>query len=327
MQSVCVIGSTNRDVTVLTAELPKWEAESYVDRLLIEIGGKGFHMARAAAWLGADVFHCTPIGADPDADIVRSHLAALSAEIAAAPKSQFGGHAAPGSLSVVEVASAGPTGFVVALMRARDQPTYIASRERYHWNGITHLPSEWEAPIECASVLLISIDAPLPVVGGAIAHARRHGTRVVLNLSPSARGEAEISEAEGFFSDVDVLVLGQIEARRLASPDSDPDQLLRELQRANRPFEVLCITGNGCEAVVAEKPGTVRISRPQHKAMSSRVSSDSVLCACLGVALAREEEPSAMDSFNFALAASSVFAGHQRADLEAIHKRMSETGT
>ena len=252
MHSVAVLSSTNLDVRFITGDRPStWNQEVYVDSIEVGIGGKGFKMALAAAWLGADVVLLTPKARDDVSELIQSAVARAAREVDDARRSYLSrgedGALAPGWLQADFYDTGGPSGVVGAFGSARSRPTYLTRRNRSHWGvAAFSLPATWRDQIAEAEALLISLEPPLKLVAEAAAVAKAHGRKVVLTAAPPPRDENDRAASLNLLRNIDALVLDRREADELVTGEGedldDAETLRRLVGRTGRNFELLCMT-------------------------------------------------------------------------------------
>jgi ribokinase len=165
--TVCVIGSSNLDFTVSVPRLPGVGETVSGGTLVTSPGGKGANQAVAARRLGADVAFVTLLGADPMGD----RLAGALAE-AGLPTGPIGRtSAAPTGVALIAVDPEGRNQIVVAPgANHRLMPDQVWSHADL---------------VATAEVVLLQLETPIETVHWALAEARRHGRRTVLNPAPA----------------------------------------------------------------------------------------------------------------------------------------------
>ena len=196
---VLVVGSANADLVVTAQRRPAGGETVLGGDTTISPGGKGANTAVAAARLGADVALLAAVGHDPYGDLLLASLA--------------------------------DAGVSTALVRRLDRPTGVAyiTVTPDGENSILVSPgangglTDVDVDVRDVSVIVFSMEIPLPTVEQAVAAASRAGVRTVLNLSPVA----EISAAT--LETLDVLLVNEHEAAWLLDAmgaGSDPANLL-----------------------------------------------------------------------------------------------------
>lgn len=195
----CVVGSTNVDLVLTVADLPRPGETVLARQASREPGGKGANQASAAARLGADVRFVSAVGKDEAGAWSLEALAAEgvdTAQVAVLPGLATG-------LAVVMVDSVGENVIVVT-------------------PGANHHVRP-PASYDGVDVVLLSMEIPVASVLATAVGARAAGVSVVLNAAPASELPAALLGA------VDVLVLNEPE---LASLGGDADALRSELMSA-----------------------------------------------------------------------------------------------
>lgn len=167
MPRVAVVGSVNADYLVALDRLPQPGETVTGGRLSIRPGGKGANQAHAAARLGAEVLLVACVGSDAAAGQERAALAADGVDTR--------------GLS----SSAGPTGLAVVLVdRAGENAIAVApgANERLTAGQVTGRLSGW---LEAGSVLLCSLEIPVPAATAGALTAAAAGALVVVNPAPA----------------------------------------------------------------------------------------------------------------------------------------------
>ncbi|MBI1347468.1 ribokinase [bacterium] len=164
---VVVLGSINMDLVAHVPRIPR-PGETLTGRSLSYVpGGKGANQAVAAARLGAHVQMLGRLGDDPFAATLRHGLQAAGVntqQVLVTPDTASG-------LAWIGVADDGQNSITV-IPGANGSVTP---------NDV----SLWEPQIAAGEVLLMQLEVPPSTVAAAIAVARQHGVRVVLDAAPS----------------------------------------------------------------------------------------------------------------------------------------------
>ncbi|WP_174561840.1 ribokinase [Rhodococcus triatomae] len=187
---VVVVGSINMDLIVGTPRIPDPGETVLGDRFATGPGGKGANQAVAAARAGAEVAFVGAVGTDTFALELRQSL--VDAEVDVTQLREIDG---PSGVAMITVDDAGRNSIVVA-------PGANGSLA-----GLT--AADLDA-IASADVLLCQLEIPLDTAVSATAHARAHGTVVLLNPSPVRPLPPDLTDS------VDVLVANEAEAAQLA---------------------------------------------------------------------------------------------------------------
>jgi sugar/nucleoside kinase (ribokinase family) len=327
MGRVCVLSSTNLDVCFITSDLPTdWNDEVYVDKIELAIGGKGFLMAEAAAWLGARVVLLTPQGNDDSWPIIEASVRATREALTIARNRAAGWpeRQRPGSLRAVFHKSGGPTGLVGALGSANHRPTYLTRRERLHW-GSFQLPQSWRDEIMDSAVLLTSLEPPIPLVKEAVQVAKGKGAKVVLNPGPPPRNELDRTEAQRLLREVDALVLDTLEAKALVFGKKEEFSSAIAVERlllSSNGLDLLCVTVHGSlySAAVADGGRVTTVLDRGMRLVSDPVGSNAPLSAGVALGMALSHPPTWC--LNFGLGAAALCTGHEQVNIQDILDHM-----
>jgi ribokinase len=163
---VIVVGSVNADYTVNIGHLPQPGETVTGGSLDILPGGKGANQAHAAARLGAPVVLVAAVGNDPAGDSARADLAADGIDTSCVLRCD-----APSGVAVILVDAAGENMIAVA-PGANDRLTAAAVSERL------------DGRVDAGTVILASLEVPLPAVTAAAAAAAQAGAVMVINPAP-----------------------------------------------------------------------------------------------------------------------------------------------
>lgn len=228
---VLVAGTINTDLVARVHKAP--EAGETVTGTAFNIfgGGKGANQALAAARSGAPT---TMLGALGDDDFGRQRLADLRADgidvesVAVVP-----GIASGVALITVEDGGENRIAYVPGATATVQPEAAIAAFERVR-----------------PSIVLATLELPLPALRSLFEAARAAGTRVIVNATPEPRSGLDLLPL------VDTLIVNETEAFELvgAGRDSDPVTIAEQL-RALGPSWVIITLGK--DGVVANIDGRV----------------------------------------------------------------------
>lgn len=169
MAEIVVIGSTNTDMVVKTAYLPKPGETLLGGEFFMNPGGKGANQAVAAAKLGGKVSFITKIGRDVfgDESLANFKKVGINTE----------------HVLVDELAPSG-----VALINVDEQAEnviVVAPGANAHLS--VHDIDRAVAAIKSADIVLLQLEIPLETVEYTCKMAKQLGKRVVLNPAPATR--------------------------------------------------------------------------------------------------------------------------------------------
>jgi ribokinase len=205
-----VIGSVNRDLTMLVPRLPRAGETVIGGTLLVDRGGKGANQAVAARRLGADVRMVGCVGEDDAGDDLRDALAVEGIDV-------------QGLVTVPDA----PTGTALILVDAEGRNQIAVASGANHRLTIDIVRRQ-EATIAWAQVLLCQLETPLPAVRCALELARDHGVTVVLNPAPAQPLGDDVLVLVHYLTpnEVEAAMLSGIEARDLASAREAAERLV-----------------------------------------------------------------------------------------------------
>ncbi|GIF73931.1 PfkB family carbohydrate kinase [Asanoa siamensis] len=237
---VVVVGSTNLDLVVTTAQLPGPGETVLGEDFRTVPGGKGANQAVAAARAGADCVFVGAVGTDEFGPRLRDSLVAAGVGV--------------DRLRTVPGASG------VALIAVdRDAENFIVVAPGAN-SALTDLDADDRAAIAAADVLLLQLEVPMPTVVAAAAAARAAGTTVVLNAAPAAPLPADLLDL------VDVLVVNEHEAAVVGGGEI-------EALLALVPRVVLTLGARG--AAYADRSGVrVDVPAPRIEAVDTTAAGD-----------------------------------------------------
>ncbi len=277
---VLVVGSANIDIVVEAERLPA-PGETVLGGDRKEYwGGKGANQAVAALRAGAEVRFVSATGSDRYGAAYRKRLAAEGVQ-------RRGLIAVPGPTggALIVVDPSGKNQIAVSPgANARLTPRRIGKRR-----GV----------LDFGDVVLAQLEIPAATVAAAFRSARRRGAATVLNPAP-----APGSIPAGLLSLVDVLVLNETEAARLAGRKRKAS--LAGLCRALRAWGpgAVVLTAGEAGALVSGEEGTVWVRPPGGIRALDTTGAGDVFAGALAASLA--EGAALSDAARFAVAAASL---------------------
>ena len=189
---IIVVGSLNMDLVMRTPRVPVGGETLTGHEFATLPGGKGANQAVACARLGGTVGMIGQVGADGFGDTLRTGLSADGIDVS----------------GVKQTSSVG-TGVAMILVEDIGQNRIVLAAGANGTLSLADIDSQSPA-IEGASVLVVQLEVPMPVVHHAITIACAAGVPVLLNPAPAA------PLPEGIWSKVDILVPNESEASQLA---------------------------------------------------------------------------------------------------------------
>jgi ribokinase len=234
--ALIVLGSANRDYTVLVERHPLPGETVLGGDLRVATGGKGANQAVAAARSGAKPIFLGAVGSDSVGADVLSDLGARGVDVSHVVRS-----AEPTGIALIQVDHAGENTIVVAAGAngTLDPKTTAAAVA---------------ALVDKSSVLLCQLEIPAEVVSAAVSEIERVGGRFVLNLSPSRYVSPKL------LAFADPLILNETEASDLASSaidgPADAETIARRLLSGSRSV-VITLGSDG--VVIADSSGVTHL--------------------------------------------------------------------
>ncbi len=164
---VLVIGSSNTDLIIKAARIPK-PGETILGGVFAQAaGGKGANQAVAAARAGGAVTFIARVGRDANGEAARAGFAADRINL----KHVLRDATTPSGVALIFVGNHGENSIAVA-SGANDKLSPADVRQA-------------KAAFSHARVVLLQLETPLPTVAAAVALAAAAGVRVVLNPAPA----------------------------------------------------------------------------------------------------------------------------------------------
>jgi ribokinase len=236
MTSLIVLGSANRDYTVMVERHPLPGETILGGSVVTGTGGKGANQAAAAARAGVRPIFLGAVGDDSTGADILADLESVGVDTSHVVRS-----AAPTGVALITVARDGENTIVVA---AGANATLDAADTA---SSIKELATE-------GCVLLAQLEIPVIVAAAAADIVERQGGRVVLNLSPST------AVPGGLRALADPLLVNETEASDLANSAidgiRDAEAVALELLASSRSV-VITLGGDG--VVVADADGVVHL--------------------------------------------------------------------
>jgi ribokinase len=230
--TLLVLGSANRDYTVLVEKQPAPGETVLGGSLTVATGGKGANQAVAAARAGAEPIFIGAVGTDSVGGDILADLAARGVDVTLVSRSSE-----PSGVALITVSAGGENSIVVA-------PGANATLEATATAAIV------AAHVVKGSVLLCQLEISPDVVSAAASEVEKAGGRFVLNLSPSRYVSPRLLAL------ADPLVLNENEATDLASSAIDgPADAQTVAKRLLATSRSVVITLGADGAIVADSTG------------------------------------------------------------------------
>jgi ribokinase len=187
--TVLVLGSANADLVVSVPRRPAGGETVLGGDTVVLPGGKGANTAVAAARLGARVAFVGAVGADQYGELLLDSLSSSGVRTDFVRTSSR-----PTGLAYITVTPDGENSIVVA--PGANSDLGVSDVDALTWDDV--------------SVLVCSLEVPVPTVSHAVRTAAARGVRPVLNLSPVVEVPAETLAL------LDPLIVNEHEAASLA---------------------------------------------------------------------------------------------------------------
>ena len=299
-QPVVVIGSSNTDLIIKVARIPKPGETVLGGKFTRAAGGKGANQAVAAARAGGEVTFIARIGRDANGQQALNGFAAEDINV----KYVIQDAKMPSGVALIFVAKDGENSIAVA-SGANDKLSAADVRRG-------------EAAFRKARIVLLQLETPMKTIAASITLATEAGVPVLLNPAPALPLTAQLLER------IYVLTPNQNEAQLLtgiavssrATAAMAADQLLA------RGVQNVIITMGSLGALVASKTFRQWIPGFVVKAVDATGAGD-VFNGALAVALA--EGRTLLEAARFASAAAAISVTRLGAQPSAPGRREIET--
>jgi ribokinase len=279
--TITVVGSSNTDLVVRVAALPR-PGETVLGGDVRQVaGGKGANQAVAARRLGATVYFVGCVGADSFGVEAAACLAREGLRVEYLRRIPD----APSGVALIAVAANGENSIVVA----------PGANRRLSARDIEHA----SPALRSAHVVVAQLEIPIAAVRHAFALARSAGVTTLLNAAPAQ------PEADDLLNLVDVLVCNTPEAQALtgssASTARGAEVAARQLMQRGPPVVIVTRGDAGC--VLAERDQLTHIPAFDVPAVDSTAAGDAFTGA-LAVLIASGDVP--RDAVRYASAAAAI---------------------
>jgi ribokinase len=256
---IVVIGSSNTDLVLQCAELPRPGETQLGGQFVRHPGGKGANQAVAAARAGARVAF---IGAHGDDDFGRAAKAGLRRE--GVDTTHFRQHAGESS------------GIALILLGGRSRENLIAVAKSANDCVSSEDILAAEVLIAKSDAVLCQLEIPAAPVEAAAALANRHGVPFFLNPAPARRLSVRLLRR------VHTLIPNESEAEALTG-HSNPEIASRVLRKKGCRQVVITLGARG--ALLRDEAGVARIPAPRVKPVDT-VGAGDCFSAWLAVEIA-----------------------------------------
>jgi len=195
---VVVVGSVNVDYVVRVGHLPQPGETVGSGVLAVLPGGKGANQAHAAARLGAVTVLVAAVGTDEAAG---DECAALAAD---------------GADTSELISFEGPTGTAVILVDEAGENMIAVAPGANGRLSAEHVGRRLPRLLDAGSVVLASLEIPVPAVAAAVRAARDAGATMVINPAPGMPLPPDLLQ--------DVILTPNEGEIRLAAPDAGTEE-------------------------------------------------------------------------------------------------------
>ncbi|HEX4443511.1 MAG TPA: ribokinase [Galbitalea sp.] len=279
-----VLGSANRDYTVLVERHPLPGETVLGGSLTVATGGKGANQAAAAARSGTKPVFIGAVGRDSVGDDVLADLAARGVDVSRVLRPDE-----PTGVALITVSADGENSIVVAAGA----------------NGSLEADATAKTIADLAddrTVLLCQLEIPAEVVSAAASEIEKAGGRFALNLSPSRYVSPKLLEL------ADPLILNESEASDLAGSTIDgPADAETVAGRLLSTSKSVVITLGADGVVVADSTGVVRLDADRVPVVDTTGAGDAFAGA---LAAALTTGASLTDAVRAGVAAGSAAVQH-----------------
>jgi len=259
---VLVLGSINLDLVVRVEALPRPGETRTGESFATHPGGKGANQALAARRAGATVALFGAVGGDAFAGPALALLGEGAVD-----------------LTGIAVADAA-TGVALIHVDARGENTITVVPGANARVSASSVPASVLGP---ETVVAMQLEIPLAEVAAMAHRAHASGARVILNAAPARAVPADV------LSDIDVLVVNEIEAATLAPALNAPASPAGFATHLATTFDVATVVTLGAAGLIAvSSDGVIALPAPRVQVVDT-VGAGDALVGALAAALDRLE--------------------------------------
>lgn len=276
---ILVIGSSNTDMTVRSATLPKPGETVLGGDFRMGPGGKGANQAVAARLLGGEVTFVCKLGRDMFGEGASKHYASCGLDTSKILWSDK-----PSGVALITVDSKAENSIVVASGANADMT-------------VSDIDSVADI-IKSSGILLLQLEIPMDAVVHAAEIAYNAGVQVVLNPAPAAALPAELLKC------VSILIPNETEASAISGIDINNFETAAAAAERLKGMGVreVIITMGSRGSVVCDGDCTF-VPAVKVNAVDTTAAGDTF---CGGVCVALSEGKDLLEAVKFATAASSI---------------------
>ncbi len=281
--SIIVVGSSNTDMIIKLARIPRPGETILGGELVTAPGGKGANQAVGAARAGGDVTFIARVGQDMFGDQAVAGFQRDRIHVDHVYRDQT----CPSGVALIFVARDGENSIAVASgANRRLSPADVQKAKQ----AFAH-----------ARVLVVQLETPLPTVQAAVELAREHSVRVILNPAPARRLPDKLLRRVSILTpnESEAELLTGIKVRNNASATRAAEALLA------KGIEVVIVTLGARGALIATREARTFVRGFKVKAVDTTAAGD-VFNGALAVALAEGRELAEAVRFANAAGALSV---------------------
>lgn len=281
MEKIAVIGSSNVDMIIKSARLPK-PGETVGDGVFSKVnGGKGANQAVAAARAGGNVAFISCLGSDDFAP------AMLNSFINDKIDTQF--------IFIEQNAS---TGIALILVDDKAENCISVAPGANYMLNLDQIKKA-EIVIKESEIILLQLEIPLESVLFTIELAHKHNKKIIMNLAPARKID------DVHLSMIHTLILNETEAEFLTGLPVETDSQIRKVGNLllEKGPQNIVITLGAEGAFVKNADKEEFLSGYKVEAVDTTAAGD-VFCGASSVALS--EGKSIFEAVKFASAASAI---------------------
>ncbi|MBB5393319.1 MULTISPECIES: ribokinase [unclassified Herbaspirillum] len=281
---IVIIGSINMDLVLRVPRMPMPGETLAGGKFMTIPGGKGANQAVACARLcqhGTPVAMVACLGGDAFGRQMRASIVANGID----------------DRYIADIADEA-TGIASILVDDRAQNSIVLAAGANGRLDVAQLERAREL-IASASIVLLQLEVPMPVVAHAVDMAHALGKTVVLNPAPAQALPA------GMLEKIDYLILNEIEAAMLAEEESDDIPMLAAKLRARGARNVVVTLGEKGVYGHFERAGARHLEAQKVKAVDTTAAGDTFIGGFIAALDAGRDEFTAI-AYGQAAAAISV---------------------
>lgn len=296
MAKITVIGSSNTDMVVVTATLPKPGETLLGGKFLMNPGGKGANQAVAAARLGGDICFVAKTGND----VFGQQAKKLFENEGIDPGAIFTDDENPSGVALINVDAQGENCIAVA----------PGANDRLSVKDI----DEAKRKITDADIILLQLEIPIETVEYAVKMAHQSGKKVILNPAPARK------LPESLYGQLYLITPNETEAEVLTGinvTDESSAQIASEMFISRGTQNVIITMGSKGSYIYSGGKGRI-VPAPRVKAVDTTAAGDVFNGAlCVGLAEGRQLD----EAVEFANKAAAISVTRMGAQASAPYRR------